>query len=462
MLFSSATFLLFFLPLVLVAYYFPIKANWYRNVVLLLFSLFFYAWGEPCFVFVLAISILINWIFTLFISKLVKKSRKVLTGVLLSLDISLLFVYKYLDFFGGEFASYILKDRVEIDIVLPLGISFFTFQIMSYVIDVYNDKIDAQKSLYKFALYVVMFPQLVAGPIVRYAGIEDEIDHRKENLELFGSGVIRFVYGLSKKVLLADYMGVIADNMFYLSENGELSVMSALLGAVTYMLQIYFDFSGYSDMAIGLGMMFGFHFCENFNYPYIAKSVTEFWHRWHISLSSWFRDYVYIPLGGNRCSVGRHVLNLLIVWLLTGLWHGASWNFILWGIGYFIVLMIEKYILKYRTIKGLSYICTIVIVGLLWILFRAETLPLAWKYVQQLFGSSGVVFDEVFATYFNEGWIAILVAVVCCLPIIRFLSKRTNQKVVEVFKAVLGIPLYILCLANCVSGSYSPFIYFNF
>lgn len=337
MVFSSAEFLFLFLPLVFIFYYFPLATGrkW-KNAVLLVFSIGFYAWGEPFFVFLMLFSIFINWLVGLQIGKATDKKKKWLT-VAVAFDVLLLGIFKYASFFSRNLALLTGNDRLIVQIALPIGISFFTFQLMSYLFDVYYGRSAPQKNPWNLALYISLFPQLIAGPIVRYRQIEHEISDRQESFSDFTEGMRRFIYGLGKKVLLANFLAQIADNIFdYLQHP---SVMTAWLGAIAYTLQIYFDFSGYSDMAIGLGRMFGFHFLENFNYPYTANSVTDFWRRWHISLSAWFRDYVYIPLGGNRAHQFR---NLFVVWLLTGIWHGANWTFVLWGLIYFAVLWAEK------------------------------------------------------------------------------------------------------------------------
>lgn len=342
MIFSSAVFLFVFLPSVLLFYYAIPKRKW-KNNVLLIASLMFYAWGEPIFVFVMIISIIISYIAGIAVSKQYKNVyslSRISLIVTILFDLSILIILKYLGFIVGNLNILFRLNLFLPDISLPAGISFFTFQAISYVADIYAKKIQPQKNLFKLALYLSLFPQLIAGPIVRYADIESSIDDRKEKLNTFADGIIRFVIGLAKKVLLADSLALLADAIMkdanlYGGIFHNMTVVSAWLGAVTYAMQIYFDFSGYSDMAIGLGKMFGFKFQENFNYPYTARSIKDFWRKWHISLSSWFRDYVYIPLGGNRGTKFVVVRNLCIVWLLTGLWHGASWNFVLWGGGIF-------------------------------------------------------------------------------------------------------------------------------
>ena len=345
MLFSSSIFLFLFLPLVLLIYYLPLgRFRQGQNVFVLLASLGFYAWGEPWFVLVMMGSIVVNYGFGLWVDHNQRHNHSARMPVILALVVNLgiLFVFKYLTFTLGilnDLGAHFVIPGIE----LPIGISFFTFQALSYVLDIQRGHGQVQRSPLKVGLYISFFPQLIAGPIVKYETVADQIDHRKENWEDFSSGCARFVVGLGKKVLLANQLALVADRAFQLGGMGQLTTGFAWLGSLCYTLQIYYDFSGYSDMAIGLGKMFGFHFLENFNYPYISRSVTEFWRRWHISLSTWFRDYVYFPLGGSRVnSKGKHIRNLFVVWLLTGIWHGANWTFIVWGLFYFVLLMLEK------------------------------------------------------------------------------------------------------------------------
>ena len=342
--FSSASFLILFLPGIMLVYYAGRKNLVYKNVVLLFGSLFFYAWGEPLFVFVMCGSIMVNYCFGRLLS--VRKYRKTVLIISVLFNLGILFIFKYLSFVT-ELLSGVVNIKI-CQITLPIGSSFFTFQMMSYIFNVYYGKAKIQKNIVSLALYITMFPQLVAGPIVRYQSVENRIRERHETLLDFEYGIRRFAIGLSKKILLADFLGVIAERIFGEMENMSGAGATAWLGAIVYTLEIYYDFSGYSDMAIGLGRCFGFHFKENFRYPYAAESITEFWKRWHISLTDWFRDYVYIPLGGNRVSVKRHVWNLLVVWTLTGIWHGANWTFLIWGLIYFVFQVMEKYLYDVR------------------------------------------------------------------------------------------------------------------
>lgn len=463
MLFSSTEFLFLFLPVVMILYYIPfVKNRTYRNVVLLLASLFFYAWGEPVFVALMVASIFVNWLIGLQMDHSEKKKSWLVLSVVWNL--ALMFVFKYLTFVLSNMELLLRRDIVDLTIPLPLGISFFTFQILSYIFDLYYGKTNVQKKWYKFALYVSMFPQLVAGPIVRYDQIAYEIDHRQENLEDFSQGMTRFVYGLGKKVLLSNYMGVLADNMFYLSGEGSLSVGAAWIGAIGYTLQIYYDFSGYSDMAIGLGRMMGFHFLENFNYPYVSRSITEFWRRWHMSLSSWFKDYVYIPLGGSREGAAKTYRNTFFVWLLTGIWHGANWTFIVWGLGYFVLLCIERLGGWTKGIRYIGHIYTMAAVILLWVVFRADSLTLAVRYIGQMFGTGGALWDEAAASAFSGSILVLLAAAVLSTPVWKQLADRLrlSELTRKNVAAAAAVPLFLLCIAKCMSSSYNPFIYFNF
>jgi D-alanyl-lipoteichoic acid acyltransferase DltB (MBOAT superfamily) len=464
MLFSSSVFILLFLTVVLGVYFNPwFRGRTFRNVWLLLASLVFYAWGEPVFVFLMLLSIVANW----GISQKMGQGashRKTLMTLAVIWNIGLLFVFKYLTF-TLKSISMLCGAQWNIPVIdLPIGISFFTFQILSYMFDVYYGKVEPQRRCYKFALYVSMFPQLVAGPIVRYSQIADEIDNREENWDDISTGIVRFCWGLGKKVIFSNYMGVLADNAFDLAKNGTVSVVLAWVGAIAYTAQIYYDFSGYSDMAIGLGSIFGFHFQENFNYPYVAKSITDFWRRWHISLSSWFRDYVYIPLGGSRVSAAKVVRNTFLVWLLTGIWHGANWTFLVWGLGYFLLLMVER---RLKTTGGIPYIghlYTLFWVNLLWVVFRADSLPLAVQYIGQMFGAGGRFCDADTLAALQGSGIVLPLAILFSFPVCRFAADRLSVKkeTREGVWAVLAVPVFILCVAKCVVSNYNPFIYFNF
>lgn len=472
MLFSSTTFLYLFLPTVLF-FNFVIfkKSRLLQNIFLLFASLFFYAWGEPKFVIVMIASIIINWFFGLLINKKRdnKKSSFLIIGIDVALNLGLLFVFKYLTFTGNIINSLFNINMTIPNIALPIGISFFTFQAMSYVIDVYRQKGAVQTNLLFVGLYISFFPQLIAGPIVRYETIADEIINRKETFNDFFDGFARFVMGLSKKVLLANNFAILADQAFGAVKNGDsVSVMFSWLGAIGYTLQIFFDFGGYSDMAIGLGRMFGFHFLENFDYPYVSTSITEFWRRWHISLGTWFRDYLYIPLGGSRCGKARNVFNLFVVWSLTGLWHGANFTFIVWGLMYFVLLVIEKFTglhKKSGTLLNIfKWLYTILFVVLGWVIFRSDSIEVAFVYIRSMFGLMGNTFtDGMFNGWFIQNMFLLIIGVILSTPLFRFLSQKTKESNVIGFIKVGGlICLFVLSVASLVSSSYNPFIYFNF
>ena len=422
--------------------YYAVKSRPIRNYILLITSLMFYAWGEPVFVFIMLGSIFMNWYVTLIMSR--SRAPKLWLTLAIGLDVLLLGVFKYAGFITENLGM------TRINIALPIGISFFTFQMMSYVFDVYYGKSQAQKNPLYVALYISFFPQLIAGPIVRYRQIESEITLRSESWENFSDGVRRFIYGLGKKVLLANFVAQIADNVFGYLVNP--SVMTVWLGAVAYTLQIYFDFSGYSDMAIGLGLMFGFHFEENFRYPYMAASVSDFWRRWHISLSTWFRDYVYIPLGGNRVSHGRWLMNVFIVWLLTGIWHGANWTFILWGLAYFVLLVLERELgLK------LGHAGTMICVILLWVVFRSESVAQAGNYIASMFGLKGnALLDSGLMFYVRGTWPVMVFALAGIFPIAERLKRY------PAVESLWLMGLLVLSVCEVLSADYNPFIYFNF
>ena len=336
---------------------------------------------------------------------------------------------------------------------------------MSYVIDVYKGQAKVQKNILNLALYISMFPQLIAGPIVKYDTVADEIENRKHKSIDFTKGVERFVYGLGKKVILSNYLAIIADNIFATSE---ISLATAWLGAIAYTLQIYFDFSGYSDMAIGLGRMFGFHFAENFNYPYIANSITDFWRRWHIYLSTWFKEYVYIPLGGNRVSKSRMILNLFVVWLLTGIWHGANWTFIVWGLFYFVLLLFEKLTQVYKKekfVKFFGHIYTLFFVIIGWVIFRSDNISMEIQYIGKMFGINTIgIMDDMFIEYMKQGSFILMVGIICSLPIKNILKKHVdmNKLYIQIIRSIILITVFILSLVLCIKSTYNPFIYFNF
>lgn len=458
MVFSSVLFLCLFLPLVLVLYYNPFmsKSRMLRNVILLLMSLLFYGWGEPKFIVIMVAVTVVTWCIGL-LMEYFSTYKKFILWAGIALHVTCLFIFKYLTFTMNIWNSIWGINTEILNIALPIGISFFSFQLMSYLFDIYYGNAKAQKNVLNVLLYISLFPQLIAGPIVRYQQIASELEHRSDNYENVCRGLYRFIIGLSKKVLLANYMAIIADNMF--QQDIQLSVASAWLGAIAYTLQIYFDFSGYSDMAIGLGKMFGFNFPENFNFPYVAKSVTDFWRRWHMSLTHWFRDYVYIPLGGNRVSKTMWIRNLLFVWLLTGIWHGANWTFIVWGLLYFCVLLMEKLtdFTKYLGCIG-AHIYTMVIVTCAWVVFRSPDLSFALQYLSIMFGYSSIgVIDGVFLYYIQSSIYMLMLGIICVTPIANYSCSK-----VSLVKSVVVVILFGLSLVQVVSSTYNPFIYFNF
>lgn len=472
MLFSSTIFLYIFLPLVLFFNFVVFrKSRLLQNIFLLFASLFFYAWGEPKFVLIMIASIVVNWAFGILINK--KRDDKRLSKVIIALDViynlSILFVFKYLAFAENVIYSVFNVNLSLPSLALPIGISFFTFQAMSYVIDVYREKGKVQNNLLFVGLYISFFPQLIAGPIVRYETIADEIKNRKETLNDFFDGFARFIVGLAKKVLLANSFALLADKTFDLAHNGEtLSVTFSWLGAIAYTLQIFFDFSGYSDMAIGLGRMFGFHFLENFNYPYVSTSISEFWRRWHMSLGSWFRDYLYFPLGGSRVSKRRNVFNLFVVWSLTGLWHGANYTFLCWGMMYFVLIAVEKLTgfekIQVKYLKILKWLYTILFVILGWVLFRAESISDAFFYIKSMFGINGNEFtDGMFSGYFVQNFVILAIGVLLSTPIFKYLKNKVKPNgIADFVRPVILIVLFVLSVSSLVSNSYNPFIYFNF
>ena len=472
MLFSSSTFILFFLPAVLIIYYGILRNNRkLQNVFLLLSSLLFYAWGEPLFVLVMILSIIANWFFGLAVYKCQddEKTDRVKLWVALSVvfNLGILFVFKYLTFALETVEQIVGRWSFEMQIALPIGISFFTFQGMSYVIDVYRGKGGVLHNVLDVGLYISFFPQLIAGPIVRYETVAYEILNRRETREDFFEGFSRFIIGVGKKVLLANVFAVFADNAF--ADVSALTVGMSWVGALSYAFQIFFDFSGYSDMAIGLGRMFGFHFLENFDYPYVSKSVSEFWRKWHISLGTWFRDYVYIPLGGSRVTKNRLIFNLFVVWMLTGIWHGANWTFFAWGFMYFVLLSIEKLtgFDKAEISAGgkiLGWVYTMLFVLLGWVVFRADSLKQAFLYIKTMFGFTENGFLD-FAHAYNKIYFLIYlsIAVLFSTPIAKKISvKYGNRCIVGIFRVVYIVSIFLLSMASLLSNTHNPFIYFNF
>ena len=463
MLFTSIAFLYYFLPLTIIVYFIVPKKC--KNIILLIASLLFYFYGEPKYILLMIFEVLLAYFSMLIVSKSNNKLLYILTIII---HILLLCIFKYLNFFTSNINSIFNINLPLSNIILPIGISFYTFQIISYEIDVYKKRVNVQKNLLKLATYIFMFPQLIAGPIVRYSDIEHELDKRKHSFDNFSYGVERFMIGLFKKVLIANTLGELAN---ILITSTDISILLYWIFAISYMLQIYFDFSGYSDIAIGLGRMFGFHFLENFNYPYMATSITDFWHRWHISLSSWFRDYIYIPLGGNRKGVKKQIRNILIVWLLTGLWHGANYTFIVWGLLFGIMLIIEKFILS-KYLKNTPYIIkriyTLFIVLISFVIFRADNINEAFNIIKGLFGFNTKVFSNSFTIYYLKSYfIILLLGIILSTPLLSNIITRLRKnnvlnKIINLFEPLLIILILVLVTACLIDNSYNPFLYFRF
>ena len=465
MLFSSIPFLFYFLPLVLILYFLVPKGL--KNTVLLLFSLVFYGWGEPIYVLLMIVSIILYYSYGLAIARCREfRWKKLWLMVSVITGIGLLGVFKYADFLIGSVNGLLGTHIPMLKLPLPIGISFYTFQCVSYIIDVYRGNAQVQKNPISFGAYVSLFPQLIAGPIIRYADVARELDERMTTWEDILYGVRRFLIGLAKKILLANNFGQLIEIFRGADQQ---SVLFFWMYAVAFMLHIYFDFSGYSDMAIGLGRIFGFHFIENFNYPYLSKSVSEFWRRWHMSLGSWFRDYVYIPLGGNRVSKVRWIFNILAVWMLTGLWHGASWNFVLWGLLFAAVLLIEKWIPRLQNLPSfLRHGYVLLVVMLSFVLFNATDLKQAGSDFASLFGFAGLPAASGETWYYLRSYgILFLIGFVGTTPLLRNLCRRLEQghiggKLLAVLEPLVLIGILLLCSAYLVDGSFNPFLYFRF
>ncbi len=466
MVFSSTIFLCVYLPLVLLGYYICPKKG--RNLFLLIVSLVFYAWGEPKYVFLMMFSIVINFVFGLLMDKHRQNEKRLKLLLVLSvvIDLGLLSVFKYTDFIITNVNAVFNTGFDLLNIALPIGISFYTFQAMSYTIDVYRDDVRVQRNLIDFGMYITMFPQLIAGPIVRYSDVQDQLAERSVTSADFSEGVMRFVVGLGKKVLLANQMGAVWSGIYALG--GDVSALTAWTGAAAYTFQIYFDFSGYSDMAIGLGRMFGFKFPENFRYPYESVSITDFWRRWHITLSTWFKEYLYIPLGGNRRGLARQALNLLIVWALTGFWHGAGWNFVMWGLYYFAILFIEKlFLLKVldRLPGFFRHVYALLLIVIGWVIFASDDVSVLLPYLGSMFGANGALGSMDVYTLATKA----VLLVICCiasteLPKKLFVSctGAMNEKAAFVLKSVLTLALLALSMIFLIGDSYNPFLYFRF
>lgn len=458
MVFSSLIFLFLFLPTFLLCYFIPRKRKT-KNIVLLIFSLLFYGYGEPIYVLLMILSIIVNYFIVLWMDKSSKPKKWLIIDLVFNLG--LLFFFKYTNFFLDNINNLFNLNIKFLSISLPIGISFYTFQILTYVIDVYKSKVPVQKSIINLGCYISAFPQLIAGPIVRYETVNKELNDRCEDIEGFATGIRRFIIGLFKKCVIANEMAYVADTLFG-SSIASLGTIGMIVGGVAFTFQIYFDFSGYSDMAIGLGKMLGFNYLENFNYPYVARTITDFWRRWHISLSTFFRDYVYIPLGGNRCKRVRHIFNLFVVWALTGLWHGASWNFVFWGLFYFILLVLEKFIFKKidKLPAFLGHLYTFSLVTFGFIIFYFTDTSTLIEAIKTLFGAHGLGNMMIFTHYqiFKLKTIIIFVlSAFASTPIFKPIFDKKNK-----FSDIYIIILFIISIISILASSYNPFIYFRF
>lgn len=474
MVFSSIVFLGYFLPIVIASYYLaPCKL---KNIILLVSSLFFYAWGEPVYVFLMLFSIGINYLFGIGINNITinkkkryKQSAKLLLIFAVVINIGLLGFFKYGDFLINNINNLLSSNISNFNLPLPIGISFYTFQTLSYLIDLYKGEVKLQRNLINFGMYVALFPQLIAGPIVRICDVEVSLIHREKDIHKFAQGINKFVIGLAKKVLIANNIGIIWD--FVMSEDlSQISIVTAWVGIFAFTMQIYFDFSGYSDMAIGLGKMFGFDFPENFNYPYTSKSITEFWRRWHISLSIWFKEYVYIPLGGNQKGLKRQIINIFIVWILTGLWHGASWNFVVWGLYFGIILMLEKMFLKTYLEKApavVAHTYSMILIMLSWVIFATIDFSICWTYIQRLLGIGVVGIVDQNAMYLlSSNLTLIFIAIFGATEKPKYFWNRFSERIGVIpsvlIKNIGLIFLLVISIAFVVASSYNPFLYFRF
>ncbi len=464
MLFSSITFIYYFLPITLLVYFLLPKVL--KNVWLLIASIIFYSWGEPVYVFLMLFSSIFNYSMARDMDRERRKgiNPKMTFMFTVVVNLFILGFFKYYGFLMDTINGILGTSIHYTALALPIGISFYTFQALSYIIDVYWGNVRVQTSPIKFCLYLALFPQLIAGPIVKYKDIDEQLDNRQLNVEKFGHGSIRFILGLSKKVILANNLGLIYDLINQLPDN-KISILTYWIGIFAYTLQIYFDFSGYSDMAIGIGKMLGFEFMENFNYPYLSKSITEFWRRWHISLSTWFKEYLYIPLGGNKVAPIRHILNILVVWSLTGLWHGASWNFVAWGLYYGILLILEKYVygrLIDRAPNFVRHIYTLLIVMIGWVLFSSENLSTALSYIGIMFGVGKYPLMNFTTMYFLKTNLLLLIIggfVATKKPIEYFNILCERKRGLGIFLLLL---FFVISTAYLVFSTYNPFLYFRF
>ena len=471
MVFSSAVFLFVFFPITMILYFIPGKNEEKemsrKNLILCIASLIFYAWGEPVYIVLMCLSIMFNYHLGLDMESYKNDPKKMKSLLIFGVAFNLFMLgfFKYSGFLT-ENVSAALGIEIKHDALpLPVGISFYTFQILSYVIDVYKGKVRAQTKIVNFAAYITMFPQLIAGPIVQYSDIEKQLSNRTVTIDNFYDGIIYFIRGLGKKVLFANTIGAVYSDIIA-GDIGNTSVVTAWIAIISYTLQIYFDFSGYSDMAVGLGKMFGFEFVQNFNFPYKASSITDFWRRWHISLSSWFRDYVYIPLGGNRKGLARTIINILIVWSLTGMWHGAAWNFIAWGMFYGVLLILEKYVLKDILEKipmPLRHIGTLIVVMIGWVFFSSENITQAGEFIGSMIGFGNGSFIDSQAMYLlSENTFAIFAMGLSAAGVFDMISTREETRTYKIFKCILYVVIFLLSIAYLVSETYNPFLYFRF
>ena len=471
MVFSSAVFLFVFFPITMILYFLPgrneEKDISRKNLILCIASLIFYAWGEPVYIVLMCLSIMFNYHLGLDMEshKNDPKKMKSLLVFGVTFNLFMLGFFKYSGFLAENINSALGIEIEQNPLPLPVGISFYTFQILSYVIDVYNGKVRAQTKIVNFAAYITMFPQLIAGPIVQYSDIEKQLSNRTVTIDNFYDGIIYFIRGLGKKVLFANTIGAVYSDIIA-GDIGNTSVVTAWIAIISYTLQIYFDFSGYSDMAVGLGKMFGFEFVQNFNFPYKASSITDFWRRWHISLSSWFRDYVYIPLGGNRKGLARTIINILIVWSLTGMWHGADWNFIAWGMFYGVLLVLEKYVLKDILEKlpmPIRHIGTLIVVMIGWVFFSSENITQAGEFIGSMIGLGNGNFIDSQAMYLlSENTFAIFAMGLSAAGVFDMISTREETRTYKIFKCILYVVIFLLSIAYLVSETYNPFLYFRF
>ena len=468
MLFSSMTFIYIFLPIVCLLCLLVQKKL--QNYVLLIASFLFYAWGEPKYLAIMLSTIIINYVGAICISYCGKAvHRKAILALTVVVNLSFLFYFKYFNFFIENINDLLSMQIQALTVVMPIGISFYTFQAMSYLIDVYRGDVKVQKNIYKLALYICLFPQLIAGPIVKYHDIEEQLTDRNIDFTKVVYGIKRFIIGLAKKVLIANTLGAVADKIFTLQVD-QFDCFTAWIGAFAFSLQLFYDFSGYSDMAIGLGYIFGFKFLENFNYPYISKSITEFWRRWHISLSTWFKEYVYIPLGGNRVSKIRNYINLFIVFLATGFWHGAAWNFIFWGLWHGMFIIFEKITGWHKKDSGLFlkiihhiYCISVFVIG--WVMFRSDNMSYAFDYIKNMFGmiKKHTIAYEMPHYIDNSEILAFAAAIICAMPIFsKILNIKNEHKIAQSAVNLWLILLFIFSTASIAASTYNPFIYFRF